>query len=514
MQRVLSVQRMQAMDRLAVDLGLSSLCLMENAGAGCARQLLKRLQDSGEIRLAILCGSGNNGGDGFVIARHLLQAGLDPQVFAIGVAAKASPDAAANRAILSNLGLPIHEILGEEDLPDLRSFDLLVDCLLGTGLKGAARGLPLRMIQLAGDSGVPLVAVDIPSGAEGDSGRLPGCFTQAEMTLTMAAPKRGLLLQPAAAICGELRAVSIGYDPEWFSKPEDWTLPALEDLAVALPARHPGIHKNRAGRVLVIAGSTGMTGAAMLACKTALRSGSGMVKLACPASLNAVFEIALPEVLTLALPDEGAGFLGSQHAERLAEELKWADAVLLGPGLGRDEQSLSLCRSLAAACDTKLVIDADALHAFAGMAEDLAELECEIVLTPHAGELAVLTGREAADHAETLEQAIDLADASDTTILMKGAPSAVIGYAGGVTINGSGNPGLATAGSGDVLAGLIAGLCAQGVAAEDAARLGCWLHGRAADRVRDRLGERSLIAGDLLEELPAALQEAAKATGE
>ncbi|MCB1046278.1 MAG: NAD(P)H-hydrate epimerase, partial [Calditrichaeota bacterium] len=297
---ILSVEQMKEMDRASVeDLGLAALCLMENAGRGCADLLARRIEEWNCSWPAILCGTGNNGGDGYVIARMLANRGIDCTIFALGKPAGLSPETAANRAIVEKMGLELVPVTNPAELPDLREFDLLIDCVLGTGLKGAARTLTGALIGLINDSGVPVVAIDIPSGVQGDTGLALGPAVIARETLTMAAPKRGLVLQPGRELSGPWTTVDIGYDTGLFEGGEEWQWLTPAALAPALPRRHSAFHKGLAGHVLVIAGSTGLTGAAMLASQAAQRSGAGLVRLALPASLNAICESALPEIMTL-----------------------------------------------------------------------------------------------------------------------------------------------------------------------------------------------------------------------
>jgi hydroxyethylthiazole kinase-like uncharacterized protein yjeF len=503
-----SVEQMQEMDRAAVEeLGLPSICLMENAGRGCADLLAERIRRQCLRWPALLCGTGNNGGDGYVIARMLANRGIPVTVYAVGKPESLKGDAAIARTVVERMGLETIPVCSEADLPDLRDHDLLIDCLLGTGLKGGAQKLVGALIRLVTDSGVPVVAIDIPSGVQGDTGLALGPAVVADETLTMAAPKRGLWLQPGRELAGRVSVVDIGYDPTLLDNGDEWELLETRALAALLPRRHSGLHKGQAGHVLVLAGSTGMTGAAILACRAAMRSGAGLVKLVLPASLTGICATALTETITVSLPDEGRGRLGKAHLAALRPELEWADAILVGSGLGRDTDTLELVRALVPLCSKPLVLDADALEAYAGRADEL-EPEGPLCLTPHPGELRRLLGQPSLTaHHALVEAAADLAGANELTVVLKGGPTVILGSDRSARVNPTGNHGMATAGSGDVLAGLLAGLLAQGCESDDAPGLAVWLHGRAGDLAAARSGARSLLAGDLVDHLAAALKD-------
>jgi ADP-dependent NAD(P)H-hydrate dehydratase / NAD(P)H-hydrate epimerase len=502
MEAILSVEEMKRMDRLAVEeLGLPSICLMENAGRSCAQAISDYIDSKDIESVAILCGPGNNGGDGYVIARCLANMGLIVDTFATCESEKQSPDARVMRGVADSMGLPMSVLKPGEDLPDLNSYGLLIDALLGTGLSGAARGLCSDLIDSIDDCKAQVISIDIPSGVQGDTGAVDGSAVTADLTLSMAASKRGLVLTPGCNHVGEMQIVDIGYMPALFLEGKEWVLPDEEDLHSLLPHRMPSGHKGDFGKVLVLAGSDGMLGAALLCAGAVLRSGAGMVKLACPPEVASQVAQAMPEVMTVTLPSEAT-------LDDLKESIEWADAVAVGPGLGREPARMQLVRDLLANCELPLVLDADGLFAFKAAAQDLCKRKCDLLITPHHGEFQRMldAGEDQLSHSGLVEAGLLLTAEAELTLLLKGAPSITLIPDGQVFLNASGNDGMATAGSGDVLTGLLAGLLAQGMGSEDASILGAHLHGLSGDMSASRAGKRGMTAVDLLMHLPLALQ--------
>jgi len=502
MELVLSVEQMTRMDKLASEeLGLPSVCLMENAGRGCAEAILDEVERRGAFRVAILCGGGQNGGDGYVIARQLANSGVEPEIYALAPAGKLKGDAATMRKVVENMGLPVVDVLAEDAIPDFREHDLVVDALLGTGLKGAPSGLTAQVIAALADSAAPVIAIDVPSGVQADSGKADGAAVQAELTLTMAAAKRGLLLAPGRDFAGEIRVVDIGYAPGDLVEGGEWGRPDEHDLTGLLPGRAPSAHKGDFGKVLLLAGAPGMAGAALLASRAALRSGAGMARLAAPEKVVDQLAGAMPEVMTLPLGGD------RKDLDRVLEALAWADALAIGPGLGREAGVKKMVRELVRRATVPTVLDADGLAAFDGEVRALGEHGGPLCVTPHHGEFLRLLGREGAfsQHA-MIQRAGELATELDLTLVLKGAPTVVHTPGGDVLFNGTGNHGMATAGVGDVLTGLLAGLAAQGLELEDAALLAAHLHGLAGDLAKERFGARGMTALEVLNFLPAALR--------
>lgn len=504
MEWILSVADMQACDRRASEeLGLPSVCLMENAGRGCAEAILEALERGGGSHVTVCCGGGNNGGDGYVIARCLANAGVEVGILSTVQGAGLKGDAAVMRGVVEKMGLEITDLDDEADLPDLRETDLIVDALLGTGAAGAPHGVTQRLIAAISDGQVPVWSVDLPSGVNADTGEVAGVVIQAEQTLTMAAPKRGLLLPPGRDFAGELTVVDIGYDVESLLEGEPWARADEHELAALIPPRAPSGHKGDFGKVLLLAGSPGMAGAALLCSRAVLRCGAGLARLA--SDEETIRQIAghMPEVMTLPLPAES----GKKRLERLLKALEWADVLALGPGLGRAEETRSLVRDLVLQSPVPVILDADGLDAFRGRLELLAEVQSDLCLTPHAAEFDRLTGGDpqASAFQRTLK-AQELAAQHEITIVLKGAPTVILSSAGDVLLNRTGNDALATGGAGDVLTGMIAGLAAQGLELDQAAMLACDLHGLCGDLAAEELGRHGVTSPDLLRYIPPALR--------
>lgn len=512
--RVATASEMQEMDRrAAVEFGIPSLLLMENAGAETVREILAAFPGIGGLRVLVLCGRGNNGGDGFVIARRLLGRGISVRTVLLARRDAVQGDARINLEILEKLGAPPVEIPEPGDLPGLRaclaSAEVVVDAIVGTGSRGPARGFLADAIDAVNRSGRPVVAVDIPSGLGADRAEASGVAVRATLTVTFAAPKRSLILFPAAAHAGRVRVVDIGI-PRTLLAGGAMGVGLLEtaDVQGAFPARDPAAHKGSFGHVLVIAGSVGKTGAAALTALGAQRIGAGLVTLAAPASLNDILEVKLTEVMTVPVPETEARTVDLAALEPLLRLAEGKDAVAIGPGLGMHPATQALVRGLVTRLRIPVVLDADGLNALAGATECLRDAAGPLVLTPHPGECARLLGVSAATLlAERIPVVQKTAADWHLSLVLKMARTLVGDPAGGVAIVPTGNPGMATGGTGDVLTGVIAGLIAQGAAPPLAARAGAYVHGLAGDLAAGRLGPEAMLAGDLLDALPEAIRQ-------
>ncbi len=507
--RVLTARQMRDLDRQTIErIGLPGLVLMENAGRGCAGRILEAWPGlAGPV--LILCGKGNNGGDGFVVARCLLQAGLEVRVVLLAAREQVGGDAATNLAVWERLGQPVACCGDETALTSFlqrQSPELVVDALLGTGLSSEVRGLYRCAIDWINQVPCPVVAVDIPSGVDADNGRVLGCAVRADMTVTFAAAKLGHLLPPGADCCGRLDIVDIGIPAGLEPDPPDRFLWTRREQAQALvPERPRRGHKGTFGHLLVVAGSRGKSGAACLSALSGLRGGCGLATLALPASLQPIAASLRPEIMTEPLADRD-GLLTEEAWPALERLLAGKDALALGPGIGRSASSDALVRRLVAGCALPMVIDADALNA---LAEDLSPLSgaqaVPPVLTPHPGEMARLCGVSVADVLEKgPELARDFARRRKVVLVLKGAPTLVAAPDGTLAINDSGTPCLATAGSGDVLTGLIGALLARGMEPFAAARLGVYLHGLAGELLAAGGAQEGFLAGDVADALPEA----------
>jgi len=493
--------------------------LMERAGWGVFAALRRQFDHLGQRAVLIFCGPGNNGGDGLVVARLLREAGRAPTVILAGDSSRLSADAALEWSLLRARGGEPREAPGPEACVAAvrtalraapRRPPLLVDALLGTGSKGAPRGAILAAVsciaELRRERGAEVLAIDLPTGVDADSGRVPGEAVRADLTVTMAFVKPGLLFYPGRTLAGRVRVVDIGI-PEGVADDVGLHLAFLtrEETRALLPRRNPDVHKSLVGRVLVVGGSPGLTGAPSLAALAAQRAGAGLVTIALPAGLNAALEAKLTEVMTLPCPETARGGLSSSAEDLLLSRSSRTDVCALGPGLGREEESLALVRKMAERFLGPVVIDADGLAAFQGRERIRPADLAPAVLTPHPGEMALLLGERTGAELP-YETARDYAMSRDCVLVLKGAPTVVASPDGRVWVNPTGNSGLATGGSGDTLTGIIASLIGQGLAPAEAARLGVYLHGEAADRVAAARGRFGYSPSDVISALPETIQ--------
>lgn len=507
--KVVTSETMKAIDTHCIDaLGIPGLKLMEAAGIGTSRVADAKLGGSRGKTVTVVCGKGNNGGDGFVIARDLRARGADARVFLVGHIDDVSGDARTNLE-----KLPRREIVETADGPavaslvdSMRESDLVVDAVFGTGFEGAPRGLSGTVIGQMNACGRPVLAVDVPSGLNGTTGQAGGECVRAAWTCTMGLPKRGFYLHPGREYAGEIHVIEIGIPSsalEAVGAHENVLLP--DEAAALLPARPEDAHKGVFGRVLVIAGSVGLTGAASLASMSALRSGAGLVTLGLPASLNDIVEAKLTEVMTRPLPETAERTISREALAETRDLAAGCDAVALGPGLSTNGETREFVRDLVREIDRPCVVDADGVNAL-----DLGVLSARaggaaMVLTPHPGEMSRLTGREVPEIVSNgADLAREVARETGATVLLKGAPTYVADPSGEIYVNPTGNAGLASGGSGDVLTGVIAALLGQGLGGTGAAALGAYVHGLAGDFAAGELGRTGMIAGDVLNALPRA----------
>ncbi len=510
--RLATAEEMRRADRRATaELGVPSLVLMENAGRGAADAIDRVSGAMRDRRIAVVCGKGNNGGDGFVVARHLAGRGATVQVWLLAAAGEIRGDASVNLEAVRHARLPLTEVTGPPGLEALRralaAADLVVDALLGTGVSGPVGGPLAEAIAAINGAGRPVCALDLPSGLSADHGRVLGPTVRAQLTVTFGVPKRGLYLHPGAAHAGRVEVADIGVPRAWLE--EGLTVGVLEgeDARAVLPARPTDAHKGHYGHLLVVAGSIGKTGAAVLACRGALRAGTGLVTCAAPASQQPIVACHLAEAMTEPLPETGAQTLSAKALDRLFELAARMDAVAVGPGVGLDAETQAAVRDLLRSLEQPVVVDADALTALVDHLGELREARGPRLLTPHPGEAARLLGRSIAEvQADRIESARRLAGETGAVVALKGAGTIVAGPGGEAAINPTGNPGMATGGSGDVLTGVAGGLLAQGVPPEAALRAAVYLHGLAGDLAAGQRGEVGLVAGDIAEALPAAIR--------
>jgi len=521
--RIVTPDEMRALDGRTIAAGTPGPVLMERAGWGLFLALRRHVPDWGARAVLFLCGAGNNGGDGLVAARRLREAGLHPEVVVLAGADGLRGDAPqALAAFLASGGRPIW-CPGGEGLDAVasrwrqRRRAVAVDSLLGTGSAGAPRGGIARAVALIGrlagqDPGALVVAVDAPTGIDAETGDVPGPCVSAHLTVTMAYPKAGFFFYPARSHLGRLAVVDIGIAGPPEGGPGLDVLLAPEARAL-VPRRRPDVHKGQVGRVVVVGGSPGLTGAAALACAGALGAGAGLVTAAVPAGLNPVFEEKLTEVMTFCLPDSDLGCVAEEAAGTLLESAQRWNAWAVGPGLGRGDGIPGLVARLVSEIASPIVVDADGLWALSRVPWP-ERTGPPAVLTPHAEEMGRLAGLAARDvRGRPVAMASGWSREKGCCTVLKGAPTLVASPDGRVSFNVTGNPGMATGGAGDVLTGVIAALQGQGLDPFDASRLGVYLHGLAGDLAAREAGV-ALTAGDLAGRLPAALLALGEASSE
>jgi NAD(P)H-hydrate epimerase len=511
--RILNSEQMRDADRRTIhDVGIPAIVLMENAGRQIVAALEATFEDLAERSVAILCGRGNNGGDGFVVARTLLQRGVDVSVFVIGDMDAIRGDARLNLEILGRLGLTVVEI-GDEHawelhFSEISACDLIVDAIFGTGLKTPLQGMLETVAADVNAAGIPVVAVDVPSGLSADTSELIGDCIDASVTVTLGAPKLPLVMPPAEMHAGDIIIADIGIPDEVIEAVDG---PRIELLTRArirglLPPRTADSHKGDYGHVLVIAGAPGRSGAAHLAGTAALRSGAGLVTIATAPACQPIVAAMTPEYMTEIVPELEGGFDPS-FVDVLVE--RSFDVIAIGPGIGTAPNTRAFVHRLVERAAVPLVLDADALNAFADDPERLAGAEGrDIIITPHPGEFARLTGVPTPDvQAHRLDLARSFAASHQLYVILKGHRTVIATPDERAFINPTGNPGMATGGMGDVLAGMVAAWVGQLLDAEAACKLAVYLHGFAGDLAEGAEGEVALSASDVLAHLGDAVLE-------
>lgn len=507
--KVVTSETMQQIDREAIQgRGIPGLTLMENAGRGCAAVLMELHGLPGTA--VIVAGKGNNGGDGYVVARLLLEQGWNVAVFTLAREEQIEGDARSNLLLL-----PPHVItflpeagMLQQYSSSFTSASVLVDAIFGTGLKSDVTGIFAEAIALMNEAGRPVIAVDIPSGVNGTTGRIMGSAVRADLTVTFALAKLGHMLYPGAERCGVLRIIDIGIPVDILAEAPGFDF-CDRDATAALFRPRPRIaHKGSFGHSLIVAGSTGKTGAAAMAANSAVRAGSGLVTLAVPASLNFILELKTTEAMTLPIIDVGLGFFGMDARDAILEATAGKNAVAVGPGVSWNPQTARLVRELIQEIAVPIVVDADGLNA---VSEEIGILvrrkSNDVVLTPHPGEMARLCNVSvAAVESDRIGVAQTFAAKHGVHLVLKGARTVIAAPDGRVAINGSGNPGMASGGMGDVLTGMLTALLAQGYEPFTACRIGVFIHGHAADLVAADKGETGMSAVDVQERIPYAFK--------
>lgn len=510
---------MKKIDETAVkDYSLTIAGLMEKAGAVVVKVLEETYSPLSKKTFGVLCGKGNNGGDGLVVARLLKQKKASVVVVLAGETGELSIETKKQHQKAKAAKVPILTMTDGENTKAaqtaLEECDLIVDGLLGTGLSRPVEGFYRDLIQLVKKLKKTVIAVDIPSGLSADSGSPMGDVLPAQMTVTFGLPKFGFYTPIGSSFTGHLKVVNIGFPEELLSA--SFIHQELSDLSMvrkSLPRYDENTHKGTRGRVLVIAGGRGLTGAATLSAYAAQRIGAGLVTVACPESLNAILEVKLTEPMTAPVPEIVGGFLSPRAIGRILDLAANVNSVVLGPGIGRNRETGQLVKDLIMKLTMPMVVDADALYLMGGHLDHFKSAQAPIVITPHPGEAAwLLKTTITAVEQNRLKVAKQLAQDYNVHVVLKGRFTVIANPQGEVRVNPTGNRGLATGGTGDVLSGIIGGFLAQGLPIFEAATAGVYLHGLAGEEASRKLGLDGLLAGDLLPLLPCLLRQVRETT--
>jgi NAD(P)H-hydrate epimerase len=517
--KLVTAAQMKEIDQFTIkEIGIAGVVLMENAGRGVFSKIKSYfLEGLNNAVIGILCGRGNNGGDGLVIARYLYQEGYHLKVFLFGQKSELKDEAAVNLKIAQRLGLPIVEILNDADWlmakQYLISCHLIIDAILGTGLETEVMGLIRSAVDFINNKFCGfIVAVDIPTGLSSETGYPLGDAVRAHLTITLGLAKIGQVVYPGANYVGTLEIVDIGIPPQVIANVSlNYHLITAEDIKDTLCPRRQPMHKGEAGHVLVLAGSPGKTGAATLTCLGALRSGAGLVTLGIPQSLNPSLEIKLTEAMTLALPETQAATLSERAWEVVKSSNLKYNVICLGPGLSTHPEIIELVKKVVMEAQTPVVIDADGLNALANHLDILKHKKAQIVITPHPGEMARLIGISKETILKSkLDLVKNLAQSYQITVVLKMARTLIASAEGEVFINSTGNSAMATGGMGDVLTGIIGSFIGQGYPIKEASILGVFLHGLAADLWAAEYTKAGLLASEVADYLPLARREIEK----
>ncbi len=507
--KLVTSEVMKKLDRITIEeYKIPGLTLMERAGRGAFLLMKKYFPDELKNGVVVVAGGGNNGGDGFVVARYAWEEGLKTEVVLLVEPDSLKGDALENYKRIKDrikIEKPQEGALTPSYLRDkFKESGCIVDAIFGTGFRGSVEGFYRTVISAINESKRRVIAIDIPSGLNPDTGEVMGIAVKADLTATFGLPKMGQFLRNAREYTGVVEVVDIGIPQELIDKQEaEGELFTLSDARKILKPRPWNSHKGDFGHLLIVAGSPGKTGAAVLASEGALRAGAGLVTLAVPESLNIIFETKTTEAMTIPVQDRGRGVFIPASLKDIEKALEGKDAVALGPGIGTHKNTITFVKEVLEIISVPLVIDADGLNCIANFPERLKKLKIPVVLTPHPGEMARLSGKRVDEiQKDRIKTAIDFAKEYGCVVLLKGALSVIADRSGLWTINQTGNPGMATGGMGDVLTGIIGSLLAQGIEPYDSARLGAFVHGLAGDEVAGECGSFGYKAGEVAERIP------------
>ncbi len=508
--KVVTAAEMREIDRLTIeDCGIPGLVLMERAGLAVASRVRELYRST---KAVVLCGGGNNGGDGLVAARELFNRGFKVKVVMLAKKEALSADCALQYRISKKIGVPI-EFRNSLDAKDIHGA-VVIDAVFGTGLARPVKGEIAALFSFLNTADIPVIAVDMPSGISSDTGEILGEAVMADCTVTFGLPKRGHFLYPGAEHTGKLYIEDIGFPSRLIESDSIKVSLSDRETASGLLSSRPGnSFKGDYGHVLVVAGSRGKTGAALMSSQAAMRSGSGLVTIGIPESLVASLQGRITEEMLLPLPDDGSGMMSSKALDRILEfASKKIDVIAVGPGIGVSPATKKIVKELVLRSAIPIVVDADGLNSISASGGDaqgvkklLQRAKAPIILTPHPGEMARLIHQPKVT--ERIGVPLSFAGEAGIYLVLKGVPTVTAMPEGDVFINTTGNPGMATAGAGDVLTGIISSLLGQGMNPADASMLGVFIHGMAGDKAAAKVGEYSLIASDLINALPDTFME-------
>jgi ADP-dependent NAD(P)H-hydrate dehydratase / NAD(P)H-hydrate epimerase len=509
--KIATAQQIKNIDRRAIrEFGIPGPVLMENAASAIMAEMEKYFDGLMGVRVGIFCGKGNNGGDGLALARRLSIRGVPVRVALLASFTAVSGEAKINLSILRKMNVEITQNASARLVADVAEWsDIIVDALLGVGLSSPLKGLYAQAVDTINASGRPVVAIDVPTGIDSDTGDVMGTAIMADLTVTMAVLKRGLVLFPGARHSGTVRVADIGIPSEVIEK-ETINVRLLNkgSLLGILGRRAQDAHKGDFGHLLIVAGSPGKAGAAAISAKSALRTGAGLVSVATPNSLVPIIQQQVFESMCIPSAESIDGTIGLGAETELLKVAAKMSACALGPGLSTHYETATMVRNFLQQITIPVVIDADGLNALNGYLAVIKKAKCPVIMTPHPGEMARLLNITISDvQKDRIGIATLFAAKYNVTLVLKGAGTVVANPNGLVYINTTGNPGMATGGTGDALTGMIGSLLAQGYASLQAACLGVYLHGLAGDLAVKDKGEAGMIAGDLIEKIPQALEQ-------
>lgn len=514
--KIATAKQIRNIDRRAIrEFGIPGPVLMENAASAIVFEMERFFEGLDGVKVGILCGKGNNGGDGLALARRLRVRGVPVRVCLLASFAALKGEAKLNLAILRKMDVEIAPNASSPVIAEMIAWsDVLVDAMLGVGLSSPLKGNYAVAAKLMNMAGRPVVAVDLPTGVNADTGEVMGVAVRADLTVTMVLPKRGLVLYPGASFAGQVRVADIGIPQEIIEK-EHIHVGLLEHgLAWGLTGeRDRDAHKGDFGHLMVIAGSLGKAGAAVMAAQGALRTGAGLVSVAAPMGLIPVIQQQVMEAMCIPAGESVDGTLGMGSENELLKASGGMTACAIGPGLTTHYETVQVIKNLVQRMSLPLVIDADGVNALAGSADLLKKAKAPVVMTPHPGEMARLLGVSTDEvQKDRIGIASDFAAKFGVTVALKGAGTVIATPRGEVFINTTGNPGMASGGTGDVLTGMIGGLLAQGYGPTEAACLAVYLHGLAGDLAAEEKGEAGMTAGDVIGKIPEAMKQTMETT--